>query len=149
MSSGPGATVARGRFTGRMSLDDASAYAPPARRDGSERPGSERDPHARVAPAVATVLGLLLAPPALFFWGLSDMATDSCGPDDCSPELTSALDVVDGALLLGGPLGLAAWVAAWLLPRTRRWAVPRLWLAGLSLLPWPVVITLVAGLPPG
>ncbi|MGA5548588.1 hypothetical protein [Streptomyces pseudogriseolus] len=147
-----------------MSHDDAPAYAPPVRRDGSGRDGagrdrsgrdgsgrdgSERDPHARLAPAVATVLGLLLAPPALFFWGLSDMATDSCGPDDCSPELMSALDVVDGALLLGGPLGAAACVAAWLLPRTRRWAVPRLWLAGLSLLPWPVVIALVADLPQG
>lgn len=86
MSSGPGATVARGRFTGRTSLDDAPAYAPPIRRDGSQR-----HPHARLAPAVATVLGPLPAPPALFLWGLSDMATDSCGPDDCSPELTSAL----------------------------------------------------------
>ncbi|MFZ4181245.1 hypothetical protein [Streptomyces sp. SudanB66_2053] len=45
------------------------------------------------------------------------------------------MDVVDGALLLGGPLGATAWLAAWLLPRTRRWAVPRLWPAGLSLLP--------------
>ncbi|MGA5123621.1 hypothetical protein ACPCAG_09925 [Streptomyces pseudogriseolus] len=131
MSSGPGATVARGRFTGRMSLDDAPACAPPIRRDGSER-----DPHARPAPAVATVLGLLPAPPALFFRELSDMATDSCGPDDRSSELMSALDVVDGALLLGGPLGAAAWLAAWLLPRTRRRrAVPRLWPAGLPLLP--------------
>ncbi|CAL9302314.1 hypothetical protein SUDANB66_03493 [Streptomyces sp. SudanB66_2053] len=51
----------------------------------------QRHPHARLAPAVATVLGPLPAPPALFLWGLSDMATDSCGPDDCSPELTSAL----------------------------------------------------------
>ncbi|MGA5314666.1 hypothetical protein ACPCTK_11145 [Streptomyces pseudogriseolus] len=63
-----------------MSLDDAPAYVPPIRRDGSER-----DPHARPAPAVATVLGLLSAPPALFCRELSDMATDSCGPDDRSP----------------------------------------------------------------
>ncbi|MFZ4185936.1 hypothetical protein [Streptomyces pseudogriseolus] len=95
-----------------MSDDDAPSHAPPTRRDGSERDrverdGSERDPHARLAPAVATVFRLLPAPPALFFWGLSDMATDSCGPDDCSPELMSALDVVDGALLLGGPVVIA------------------------------------------
>ncbi|MCM3298830.1 hypothetical protein [Streptomyces pseudogriseolus] len=61
----------------------------------------------------------------------------------------SALDVVDGAPLLGGPLGAAAWLAAWLLPRTRRRAVPRLWPAGLPLLPLPVVSALVADRPQG
>ncbi|MGY1523524.1 hypothetical protein ACW69C_07075 [Streptomyces sp. MN3] len=113
------------------------------------RYGDERDPRAYVAPAVATVLGVMLAALALLFGALSVMATDSCGPDDCSAALTTALDVVYGTLFLGGLLGVAACVAAWLLPRTRRWAVPRLWLAGLSLLPWPAVIALVFNLPEG
>ncbi|WP_439812058.1 hypothetical protein [Streptomyces sp. P9-2] len=110
---------------------------------------NERDPHAYVAPAVATVLGVMLAPLALLFGGLSVMATDSCGPDDCSTALTTALHVVYGTLFLGGLLGVAACAAAWLLPHTRRWAVPRLWLAGLSLLPWLTVIALVFNLPEG
>ncbi|MBM4830148.1 hypothetical protein ACWDMR_13675 [Streptomyces althioticus] len=114
-----------------------------------QRYGDERDPRAYVAPAVATVLGVMLAPLALLFGALSVMATDSCGPDDCSTALTTALDVVHGTLFLGGLLGVAACVAAWLLPRTRRWAVPRVWLAGLSLLPWLTVITLVFNLPQG
>ncbi|MFD8266356.1 hypothetical protein ACFXC0_18720 [Streptomyces althioticus] len=114
-----------------------------------QRYGDERDPRAYVAPAVATVLGVMLAPLALLFGALSVMATDSCGPDDCSAALTTALDVVHGTLFLGGLLGVAACVAAWLLPRTRRWSVPRVWLAGLSLLPWLTVITLVFNLPQG
>ncbi|WP_431991514.1 hypothetical protein [Streptomyces albogriseolus] len=115
----------------------------------SSPPRTGRDPRAYVAPAIATVLGVMLAPLALLFGALSVMATDSCGPDDCSQALTTALDVIHGTLFLGGLLGVAACAAAWLLPRTRRWAVPRVWLAGLSLLPWLTVIALVFNLPEG
>ncbi|MFF9756147.1 hypothetical protein ACF1FC_25775 [Streptomyces sp. NPDC014344] len=127
-----------------MNRNSAAPAVPPDRRHRAER-----DPRAWVAPAVATVLGAVLAPLALLFGALSVMATDSCGPDDCSPALTAALDVVHGTLLFGGLLGVAACAAAWLLPRTRRWTVPRLWLAGLSLLPWPAVLALVFHLPEG
>lgn len=109
----------------------------------------ERDPRAWVAPAVATGLGALLMPAALLFAAMSPMATDSCGPDDCSRALTTTLSVIFGTLLCGGPVAAGAWLASWLLPRTRRWSVPRVWLAGLSLLPWLVVVALVVHLPEG
>ncbi|MFC8367229.1 MULTISPECIES: hypothetical protein [unclassified Streptomyces] len=110
---------------------------------------AERDPRAWVAPTVATVLGALLAPVAFLFGGLSVMATDSCGPDDCSQALTTALNVIFGTLFFGGVLAGGAWLASWLLPWTRRWSVPRVWLAGLSLLPWLFVLVLVFNLPEG
>ncbi|PWJ07651.1 hypothetical protein DKG34_09375 [Streptomyces sp. NWU49] len=122
-------------------MDPRSLDAPPHPAD--------RDPRARVVPAVATALLSVLGPAALLFAGLSPMATDSCGPDDCSPALTTSLALVHGILVLGGPLTAGAWLAAWLLPRTHRWSVPRIWLAGLSLLPPVLVLVLVFTLPPG
>ncbi|MFC8424576.1 hypothetical protein ACFUN7_27460 [Streptomyces sp. NPDC057236] len=110
---------------------------------------AERDPRAWIAPAVATALGALLAPAAVLFGGLSVMATDSCGPDDCSQALTDTLTVIFGTLSYGGILAAGAWLASWLLPWTRRWSVPRVWLAGLSLLPWLIVLALVFNLPEG
>ncbi|CAL9480345.1 hypothetical protein [Streptomyces pilosus] len=110
---------------------------------------AEPDPRARVAPAVATCLGALLMPAALLLGALSPMATDSCGPDNCSRALTTALSVIFGTVLYGGPAATVAWLASWLLPRTRRWSVPRAWLAGLSLLPWLVVLAVVFNLPAG
>lgn len=43
---------------------------------------ADRDPGARVAPAIATALMSVLGPAAVLFGGLSATATDSCGPDD-------------------------------------------------------------------
>ena len=86
---------------------------------------AERDPRAWVAPTVATVLGALLAPVAFLFGGLSVMATDSCGPDDCSQALTTTLNVIFGTLFFGGVLAGGAWLASWLLPWTRRWSAWR------------------------
>ncbi|MFD8520307.1 hypothetical protein ACFV2D_09855 [Streptomyces capillispiralis] len=127
-----------------MSLHPAAAPAPPARR---YRTG--RDRRAWVAPAVATVLGSVLAPSAVLLGGMSVMATDGCGPDDCSRALTTALTLIYGTLFFGGLLATGAWFTAWLLPWTRRWSVPRAWLAGLSLLPWTLVLVLVFTLPAG
>ncbi|KES07504.1 hypothetical protein BU52_08530 [Streptomyces toyocaensis] len=127
-----------------MSHHHAAAPVSPVRRYRAER-----DPRARVAPAVAAALGALLAPAAVLFGGLSAMATDSCGPDHCSSALTTTLSVIYGTLSFGGVLSVCAWLACWLLPRTRRWSVPRIWLAGLSLLPWLVVLVLVFNLPAG
>ncbi|MBT3154403.1 hypothetical protein HTV45_26625 [Streptomyces sp. CHD11] len=110
---------------------------------------AERDPRAWVAPAVATALGVMLAPTAFLFGALSVMATDSCGPDDCSDALTTTLAVIFGTLVIGGILAVAACLTSWLLPWTRRWTVTRAWLAGLSLLPWLVVLALVLNLPEG
>ncbi|MDT0397522.1 MULTISPECIES: hypothetical protein [Streptomyces] len=127
-----------------MSHHHATAPVPPVRRYRADR-----DPRAWVAPAVATALGVLLVPVAFLLGGLSVMATDSCGPDDCSQALTTTLSVIFGTLFFGGILAAGAWLVSWLLPWTRRWSVPRIWLAVLSLLPWLFVLMLVFTLPEG
>ena len=106
-----------------------------------------RDPRARVAPLAATLLLVLLAPAALLLGGLSVMATDSCGPDNCSSALVTSLDLIHAALSFGGLLTVAAWVTAWTLPPTRRWSAARAWTAALSLLPSLFVVYLVCTLP--
>ncbi|MFI1423065.1 hypothetical protein ACH4VX_34930 [Streptomyces sp. NPDC020731] len=127
-----------------MNVHHAAAPGPAVRRYRAER-----DPRAWVAPALATALGSLLAPFAVLLGGMSVMATDSCGPDDCSQALTTALTLIFGTLFFGGLLAAGAWLTAWLLPWTRRWSVLRAWLAGLSLLPWLFVLALVFNLPAG
>ncbi|MFE9937173.1 hypothetical protein [Streptomyces hirsutus] len=93
-----------------------------------------------------TVLGPMALPAA----AMSVMATDSCGPDDCSQALTTALDVVHrGTTALGGVLTFCAWLVSWLLPWRSRWSVPRAWAAALSPLPPLFVILLVFDLPEG
>ncbi|WP_330340788.1 hypothetical protein [Streptomyces sp. NBC_00557] len=107
----------------------------------------ERDPRAWVAPVIATVLMGVLGPAAVVFAGFSVMATDSCGPDDCSAALNTALSWIFGLLLFGGPLCLAALATAWALPWKRRWAVTRAWTAALALVPPAGVLCLVFTLP--
>ncbi|MER7189168.1 hypothetical protein [Streptomyces flaveolus] len=108
---------------------------------------ADRDRRAWVAPAVATGLLIVLGPAALFLGGLSAMATDSCGPDDCSEALTTSLSLIYGTLYFGGFLTLGAWVAAWVIPWTRRWSALRACLAFASLLPSLFVLLLVFTLP--
>ena len=108
---------------------------------------ADRDRCAWVAPAVATALLIVLGPVALFFGGMSAMATDSCGPDDCSEALTTSLSLIYGTLYFGGFLTLGAWVAAWVIPWTRRWSALRACLAFASLLPSLFVLLLVFTLP--
>lgn len=133
-----------------MSQHHAAAPVPPAAPMSSvQRYRAERDPRAWVAPAVATTVGAFLVPVAFLFGAMSVMATDSCGPDDCSGALTTALTVIYGTLFFGNILAGAAWLASWLLPWTRRWSVPRVWLAGLSLLPSVFVLVLTFNLPEG
>ncbi|MER6029212.1 hypothetical protein [Streptomyces sp. NPDC001851] len=107
----------------------------------------ERDPRAWVAPAIATALLGVLGPAAVAFAGLSVMATDSCGPDDCSAALNRSLSWIFHLLVLGGPLGLVALLTAWLLPWKRRWSVTRAWAAVLALVPPLGVLFLVLTLP--
>ncbi|MFF9454630.1 hypothetical protein [Streptomyces flaveolus] len=108
---------------------------------------ADQDRCAWVAPAVATVLLIVLGPVALLFGGMSAMATDSCGPDDCSEALTTSLSLIYGTLYFGGFLTLGAWVAAWVIPWTRRWSVLRACLAVASVLPSLFVLLLVCTLP--
>ncbi len=129
-------------FTGRMTTQHRTAQ-PPAYLP----PRADRDRRAWVAPAVATGLLTVLGPAALFLGGLSAMATDSCGPDDCSQALTTSLSLIYGTLYFGGFLTLGAWTAAWVIPWTRRWSVLRACLAFASLLPSLFVLLLVFTLP--
>jgi hypothetical protein len=100
-----------------------------------------------VTPSVVTVLLLLVGPPAVFFGGLSPMATDSCGPDDCSSALVSSLDLILGLLKFGGMVTVPAWIATWGLPRTRRWSVARAAAGVVALVPPVLLLCLVLTLP--
>ncbi|MEU7055146.1 hypothetical protein [Streptomyces sp. NPDC046197] len=108
---------------------------------------AERDRRAWVAPVVATALLTVLGPAAVLFGGLSAMATDSCGPDDCSAALNTSLAWIYGMLFLGGPVAVAALLTAWLLPWRRRWAAARRWAAVAALVPPLTVLFLVFTLP--
>ncbi|MER6321357.1 hypothetical protein [Streptomyces coelicoflavus] len=110
---------------------------------------TDRDRRAWVAPTAATLTLVLLVPPALLFGMLSPMATDSCGPDDCSKALTTTLTLVMVLLVPGGLVTFVTWCTAWLLPRTQRWSVPRALLATVSVLPPLCVLLLVFTLPAG
>ncbi|MGW0205631.1 hypothetical protein ACWDZ8_07285 [Streptomyces sp. NPDC003233] len=115
------------------------------------RPGpadrGERDPRAWVAPAIATALLVVLGPAAVTFAGLSVMATDSCGPDDCSAALNTSLSWIFGLISYGGPLSAVALLMAWVLPWKRRWSAPRAWTAAVALIPPLTVLYLVFTLP--
>ncbi|WP_053851150.1 hypothetical protein [Streptomyces sp. NRRL B-24085] len=106
-------------------------------------PDHDQDRHAWVAPLVATVLLVVLGPLALLFGGLSAMATDSCGPDDCPRALTASLTVIYAILEFGALVTLPAFVASWALPWQRRWSALRAWLALLAVLPPATVLALV------
>ncbi|MEU0006111.1 hypothetical protein ABZ079_18030 [Streptomyces sp. NPDC006314] len=123
-----------------MTTQHIAAVPGPA---GAEQP----DPRGWVAPAVATALMVPLGPLALLFGGLSAMATDSCGPDDCSAALETALAWIYGMLTFGGALSCAALLTAWLLPWKRRWSAARVWAALVALTPPLSVLYLVFTLP--
>ncbi|CAM5550232.1 hypothetical protein [Streptomyces canus] len=108
---------------------------------------TDQDRRAWVAPLVATILLVLLGPAALFLGGLSAMATDSCGPDDCPSALMTSLTVIYGILEFGILVTLPAYVASWALPWHGRWSVLRAWLAAVAVLPPLTVLVLVFTLP--
>ncbi|MFI8303744.1 hypothetical protein ACIF80_09870 [Streptomyces sp. NPDC085927] len=109
----------------------------------------DRDRLAWVAPTVATVLLAFLLPVAFLLGAMSVMATDSCGPDDCSQKLTTALDMVLWSLPVGGILTFCAWFTSWVLPWRTRWSALRASAAALSLLPPLFTVMLVFNLPQG
>ncbi|MEU3147918.1 MULTISPECIES: hypothetical protein [unclassified Streptomyces] len=109
----------------------------------------DQDRRAWVAPAVATALLVFLVPSAFLLGAMSAMATDSCGPDDCSQALTTSLNVVYGALPVGGLLTFCTWLTSWVLPWRVRWSGLRAWMAVFSLPPPLFVILLVFNLPQG
>lgn len=106
-----------------------------------------RDRRAWVAPTVATVLLALLVPPAVVFGGLSAMATDGCGPDDCSSALMTSLTLIYAILVYGGLFTFVAYVTTWALPWTHRWSALRVWVAAAAVSPPVAVLFLVFTLP--
>ncbi|MDQ0761718.1 hypothetical protein [Streptomyces canus] len=108
---------------------------------------TDQDRHAWVAPLIATILLVLLGPPALLFGGLSAMAGDSCGPDGCPSALTTSVTAIYATLGFGILVTLPALVASWALPWHRRWSALRAWLAALAVLPPLTVLVLVFTLP--
>ncbi|MEU3775987.1 hypothetical protein AB0F11_22760 [Streptomyces sp. NPDC032472] len=105
------------------------------------------------APSVSlvwpAVLAILLTPVALMFGGLAPMATDGCGPDNCSASLDAALAAIAvcwQATLFATP---ALLLAALPMPRTGRYAAARRVTAWCAVLPPAAVVLMVLGLPAG
>jgi hypothetical protein len=107
----------------------------------------DRDRRAWVAPLIATILLVVLGPLAILFGGLSGMATDACGPDNCPPALMTSLDVIYGILDYGLLVTLPAYAASWALPWQLRWLPLRAGLAFVSVLPALTILVLVFTLP--
>ncbi|MFC5149885.1 hypothetical protein [Streptomyces aureoversilis] len=132
----------------RRAWADANA-ADAAEQARVARPGgpADRDDDASSAPLWATVLAVLLIPVAVLFGSLAPMATDSCGPDNCSRALDGALALVEYSLfttVIGTPVLL---LTSWVLPRRMRYAKARKYLAWGALLPPVIVNLMVLGLP--
>ncbi len=109
-----------------------------------------RDPRSYDAKAVLVriVAGVLLVPLlliGLFFVGLSPMATDSCGPDNCSDALNQSL-VAAPVMWLAAVVMLAA---TWALPSRPRFRAARGWLAVGSGAAGLMTIVILATLPTG
>ncbi|ARZ65990.1 hypothetical protein SMD11_0324 [Streptomyces albireticuli] len=124
---------------------DAAAGARAVRPLGPD----DRDEKAGAAPGWATLFALLLAPVALLFGGLAPMATDGCGPDNCSRELDAALAAVMGGMYAMFAATPALLLTAWLLPRRMRFATARRVVAWCAPLPPLFVILMVFTLPEG
>ncbi|MCX4846258.1 hypothetical protein [Streptomyces sp. NBC_00893] len=95
-----------------------------------------RSSNAWAAPTIATVLSFFLTCFGMFAIGFAAMATDSCGPDNCSSGITVPLSLMAYGLYVTPfitPLALvAAWVLAWWRPR---WTTARLCAAAIAVLP--------------
>ncbi|MGK5548723.1 hypothetical protein ACSNOH_28920 [Streptomyces sp. URMC 127] len=115
--------------------------------EASARARGDRDEDGRGALIVPAVLALLLVPVALCFGGLAPMATDSCGPDDCSRALNQALEEVMAGLYLTVAGTPALLLTAAVLPRRMRYAAGRRIAAWSALLPPLFVILRVLNLP--
>ncbi|MFI6725158.1 hypothetical protein NRF20_20315 [Streptomyces sp. R-74717] len=100
-------------------------------------------PDAWVAPTVATALSGLLTCIAMFAIGFAVMATDSCGPDNCSSDITVPLSLMAYGLYATPFITPLALIAAWVLPWRPRWATARRWAAAVAVLPG---LTAVGGL---
>ncbi|GAA0453168.1 hypothetical protein GCM10009544_14960 [Streptomyces stramineus] len=138
------------RADGELRRAWAAANAADAAADArTVRPGgpADHDENASSAPLWATALAVLLAPVTLLFGGLAPMATDGCGPDNCSAALDRALSLVTGGLYATFFVTPALLLTSWVLPRRMRFAKARRAIAWCALLPPVTVILTVFGLP--
>ncbi|NBE51341.1 hypothetical protein GUY60_07870 [Streptomyces sp. YC537] len=109
----------------------------------------DRDTGAWALPLITTLVLLLLAPVALGLAGLSVMATDSCGPDNCSAALMGTLDAIFVTVTVGGVLSLVSLVVCWALPWRLGQRVRRRWAAAVAVAPHLLVVLMVFALPAG
>ncbi|MCX5110317.1 hypothetical protein OOK13_17535 [Streptomyces sp. NBC_00378] len=100
-------------------------------------------PNAWVAPTIATVLSFYLTCFGMFAIGFAAMATDSCGPDDCSSGITVPLSLMGYGLYAAPFITPLALVIAWVLPWRPRWTTARRCAAAIAVLPG---LTAVGGL---
>ncbi|MFJ2583793.1 hypothetical protein [Streptomyces sp. NPDC087538] len=100
-------------------------------------------PNAWVAPTIATVLSFFLTCFGMFAIGFAAMATDSCGPDDCSSGITVPLSLMGYGLYAAPFITPLALVIAWVLPWRPRWTTARRCAAAIAVLPG---LTAVGGL---
>ncbi|MCX4533550.1 hypothetical protein ACWD4L_23725 [Streptomyces sp. NPDC002596] len=96
-----------------------------------------------VAPTIATVLAAILTFIGVFTLGFAVMATDSCGPDNCSSDITVPLGLMGYGLYASPFVTPVALITAWALPWRPRWAAARRWAAAVAVLPG---LTMVTGL---
>lgn len=116
---------------------------PAAFHPGASHSASDRDPHGWVAPLVATLSLVLLAPVALLLGSLVHGNRGSCVTRPCSQQLERSLSAIDAVALYGTALTVVALITAWALPRLHRWATLRLWCAIASVAPSVLVLFLV------
>ncbi|MEU2667887.1 hypothetical protein ABZ622_03305 [Streptomyces sp. NPDC007164] len=103
-----------------------------------------RSSYAFVAPAIATALSFFMTCFGMFAIGFAAMATDSCGPDNCSSDITVPLSLMVYGLYATPFVTPLALIAAWVLPWWRpRWTTARLCAAAIAVLPG---LTAVGGL---
>ncbi|MFE6666740.1 hypothetical protein ACFVFH_24650 [Streptomyces sp. NPDC057697] len=102
-----------------------------------------RGPGVWVAPMTATALSFLLIGFGAFAIGFAAMATDSCGPDDCSWRITVPLDLMGYGLYAAPFVTPFALIVLWVLALCRRWTVARRSAMVIALLPG---LTAVGGL---
>ncbi|MEV5198862.1 hypothetical protein [Streptomyces sp. NPDC053720] len=100
--------------------------------------------NACVAPAIATALSFFMTCFGWFAIGFAAMATDSCGPDNCSSGITVPLGLMAYGLYVTPFVTPLALIAAWVLAcRRPRWTTVRLCAAAIAVLPG---LTAVGGL---
>ncbi|GAA2707330.1 MULTISPECIES: hypothetical protein [Streptomyces] len=106
---------------------------------------STRDGRAWLVRSLTTLVMLPLLALDFVFIGLSPMATDSCGPDHCSQELTNALAAAPVLWLTA----VVLLIASWALPSRTRFSSARTTMAALSLAAGVLTFAVLANLPNG